>query len=81
MKSISSTEANRDFSKLLREVSHGQEVQITSRGRPVAVMSPVSLRRAAPRAAAVQLLARLEAQATAQASPGARDWSRDELYR
>lgn len=81
MKNISSTDANRDFSKLLREVSHGQEVQITSRGRPVAVMSPVNMRRAAPRAAAMQLLARLDAQAAAQASPAARDWLRDELYR
>lgn len=80
MKIISSTEANRDFSKLLREVSHGQEVQITSRGRPVAVMSPVGPQRAARRAAAAQLLARLLAQATARTGPAVRDWSRDELY-
>ena len=38
-KTISATEANRQFSKLLREAQEGFTVTITSRGQPVAVLS------------------------------------------
>ena len=78
MKQVTSTEANRDFSKLLQAVAKGERVQISSRGRPVAVMLPASPQRAAAQEAAAQLLARLEAQA---ADGQSRDWSRDDLYR
>lgn len=78
MKQVTSTEANRDFSKLLQAVAHGEQVQISSRGRPVAVMLPATPSRGGARAATLQLLARLEAQA-ADGRP--RDWSRDDLYR
>ncbi len=78
MKQVSSTEANRDFSKLLQAVAAGEEVQISSRGRPVAVMRPIGPRAAPAKAALAQLLARLQTQA-ADGQP--RDWSRDDLYR
>ncbi|MDO9286081.1 MAG: type II toxin-antitoxin system Phd/YefM family antitoxin [Aquabacterium sp.] len=78
MKQVTSTEANRDFSKLLQAVAHGEQVQISSRGRPVAVMLPAAHSRGGARAATLELLARLQAQA-ADGQP--RDWSRDDLYR
>ncbi len=77
MKAVTSTEANRGFSQLLREVSLGETVQITSRGRAVALLSPVDLRAQLRRQAAkASLLQRLAAQPVA----GQRDWARDELY-
>ncbi len=38
MKTVSAAEANREFSKLLRDVQQGETVTITSRGKPVARM-------------------------------------------
>jgi prevent-host-death family protein len=40
MKTVSAAEANRSFSKLLGQVDKGEEVLITSRGRPVAKLVP-----------------------------------------
>lgn len=40
MKMITATEANRDFSKLLEEVTAGEVVGITKHGRIVATLSP-----------------------------------------
>lgn len=40
MRTISAADANRHFSKLLREVQAGETVTITSRGVPVATMTP-----------------------------------------
>jgi prevent-host-death family protein len=77
MKAITSTEANREFSKLLRAVAQGQSIQITSRGRPVATLSPIDSRGLKRRAAGkAGLLARLDRQPIG----GGREWSRDELY-
>ena len=42
MKTVSATEANRHFSKLLREVKAGETVIVTSRGKPVVEMRPPS---------------------------------------
>lgn len=39
MKSISSADANRHFSALLREVLRGKRVTVTSRGKPIAIIS------------------------------------------
>jgi prevent-host-death family protein len=41
MKMITATEANRDFSRLLEEVSEGASIGITKRGKMVATLSPV----------------------------------------
>ena len=43
-KAVSAAAANRDFSKLLRGVSAGRSYVITSHGRPVANLIPVSYR-------------------------------------
>ncbi len=40
-RSISATEANREFSRILGEVSSGQTYVVTSHGKPVARMVPV----------------------------------------
>lgn len=41
-RSISATEANREFSRVLSEVSGGATYVVTSHGKPVAKMVPVS---------------------------------------
>jgi prevent-host-death family protein len=40
MKTVSAREANQAFSELLSQVESGEEILITKRGRPVAVLSP-----------------------------------------
>ena len=73
---ITSADANRQFSKLLRRVRDGQTVTITSHGRPVARMVPVADVENGRLAARSQLIARLDRARVR--SIGA--WSRDELY-
>ena len=41
MASVGAREANRSFSKILREAESGKTVTITRNGRPVARLSPV----------------------------------------
>ena len=77
MKSISAAEANRHFSALLREVSRGTRITVTSRGKPVATITAADPGEQRERVAARRaLLARLRATAPS----GTRDWSRAELY-
>jgi prevent-host-death family protein len=77
MKSVSAAEANRHFSSLLREVSRGAQITVTSRGKPVATISAAGQVERRERAAAKRaLLSRLRATA----ATGTRNWSRDELY-
>ena len=40
MRAVTAREANQSFSELLSDVERGEEVLITKRGRPVAVLSP-----------------------------------------
>ena len=40
MKTVSAREANQTFSELLSQVESGEEILITKRGQPVAVLSP-----------------------------------------
>ena len=40
MRAVTAREANQSFSELLNDVERGEEVLITKRGRPVAVLSP-----------------------------------------
>lgn len=40
---VTATEANRSFSKLLRAVARGEKVEITSHGRKIAVLSPAEI--------------------------------------
>lgn len=76
MKTITATDANRKFSKLLKDVSHGQVFTVVSRGRPVAIISPFKADTRARQAAKKRLIERLNGQKVI----GKREWSRNELY-
>lgn len=76
MKSFSAAEANRKFSRVLRQVREGQTVVVTSRGQAVAVIAPISGRHHEQVKARRRLLKRLRAQRAS----GVRDWTRVELY-
>ncbi|PWC63612.1 hypothetical protein TSH7_12895 [Azospirillum sp. TSH7] len=39
---VSAAEANRDFTKMLREVEGGARITITKDGKPVAILSPAA---------------------------------------
>ncbi len=81
---ISAAEANRGFSRVLREVSQGASYVVTSHGRPVAKVTPYAppeapepLKTQAERDAALKaLLERLRTQPVQNIGP----WTRDELY-
>jgi len=76
MKTISAADANRHFSGLLRDVATGQVVTVLSRGKPVAVIGPVTRESGQRRIARQSLLERLRQNE----AYGARNWTRDELY-
>ncbi len=77
MKTISAADANRHFSALLRDVSRGARITVTSRGKPVATIAAVDATEGRERAAARRaLLSRLR---TVPAT-GVRNWTRNELY-
>lgn len=77
MKTVTAAQANRQFSAVLREVSQGERVLVTSRGKAVATIEPVRRpTRGRPGAAKRRLLAHLGLVEAI----GARQWTRDELY-
>ena len=59
MKTVSAAEANRHFSKILRDVRAGETVIVTSRGEPVVQIQPPSRTPAEQEAAKQELLAYL----------------------
>ena len=80
MKTVSAADANRHFSKILRDVKAGETVLVTSRGAPVARIGPIpdaTEALSARQIAARRLLDRLRSQPV---SNGTRDWTRDDLY-
>jgi prevent-host-death family protein len=77
MKTVSAADANRHFSKILREVQAGATITVTSRGKPVATIRPADDEDSARNAAWRDLRTRLAAQ-PAQDIPI--DWTRDDLY-
>ena len=74
---ISAADANRNFSKLLRDVRDGGSYMITSQGKPVAKLVAVEARDHVRTAAKRMLLERLHAQ---RATPPIGRWTRDQLY-
>jgi prevent-host-death family protein len=77
-KAVSASDANRDFSKLLRGVREGRTFVITSHGAPVARLSPMHHSQTPVRTAAKRvLLERLRTQASTRPIG---HWTRDELY-
>ena len=75
MTTLSAAEANRHFSQVLRQVARGETLIVTSRGKPMATIAPIT-RQAGRILAKRQLLARLASQPPA----GDRSWTRAELY-
>jgi prevent-host-death family protein len=73
---ISAADANRRFSEVLRRVRDGSSFVVTSHGKPVAKIMPVSRTDRVASRARGALLARLRAQPTVDIGR----WTRDELY-
>lgn len=79
MLTVSASEANRSFSKLLREVEQGKQVTVTSHGRRVAVISPPESDEVA-REKKLKALAALQAHWATVEHVTVGPWTRDELY-
>ena len=77
-KVVTAAEANRSFSKLLKEVRKGNQVEVTSHGDVVARIVPAETpgERARRDRAWKALLKRLKSQPAMNSGP----WSRDEAY-
>ncbi len=73
---VSATEANRGVSRILRRVRDGHSFVVTSQGRPVARIAPITNREELVPGARAALLSRLERQPVVDAGR----WTRDELY-
>ena len=76
---VSASEANRSFSRILREVEAGATITVTSHGRPVARIVPVDAEAEAREAANVRLMAWLDELAKSPIRVVG-PWTRDELY-
>jgi prevent-host-death family protein len=79
-KSISAANANRNFSKLLRDVRKGRSYIVTSHGEPVAKLVPTSEKEGLGERAFASLLARLKATKPATGKNARKRWTREELY-
>ena len=75
-KTISAAEANRRFSRVLREVGRGQTYVVTSHGRPVAKIAPLAANDSVRAKARKALLQRLRGQSVMNVGR----WKREELY-
>lgn len=73
---VSAAEANREFSRLLRGVREGNSYVVTSHGRPVAKLVPISKSSEEKEAAFQKLMARLRSQPVQNVGR----WTREELY-
>jgi len=78
MRSVSAREANQHFARILGEAASGEEIVITRRGQPVAVMSPYRAPTSTPeKEAAIQRIREMMRRGIGR---GARRFSRDEIY-
>lgn len=59
-RTITATEANREFSRVFNEVANGETYVVTARGKPVIKMTPVSAEEADREARKQRLKAYLE---------------------
>lgn len=76
MRTITASEANRSFSKMLRDVAEGESYTILSRGRAVATIYPAEPKADQRSLSKSALLKRLSSQPIT----GKREWTREELY-
>jgi len=75
-KVVSSADANRRFSELMRTVKKGRSVIVTNHGKPVAKITPVVEDERVAQGARSALFARLRSERAVNAGR----WTRDELY-
>lgn len=75
-KTVSASDANRNFSRLLEGVRRGKSYVVTSHGRPVAQICPIEKSLNEMNAARKALFERLDRQPVIDIGP----WTRDELY-
>jgi prevent-host-death family protein len=73
---VSAADANRRFSELLRTVREGRRIIVTSHGRPVAKIVPITEHDQTHRGARTGLISRLRAEPVVDIGR----WTRDELY-
>lgn len=80
MSVVGAREANRSFSKILKEAESGKVVTITRNGKPVAQLSPVGKqwRSAAEREKAIAKM--VEAMKNSGLHLGGRRFTRDEMH-
>jgi len=75
-KAISASDANRKFSRVLREVREGQSYVVTSHGKAVARIAAFAESGATAASARASLLSRLRSERVVKIGR----WKRDELY-
>ncbi len=74
---VNAADANRSFSKLLKEVAKGESITVLSHGRPVATLSPPRGSSCERQQSRTALLKRLSLEPVTDQQ---RTWTRDELY-
>jgi len=74
---VNAADANRSFSKLLRQVAQGESFTVLSHGRPVATLAPAQNQSREKRQSRTTLLKRLSLEPMSDQS---RTWTRDELH-
>jgi prevent-host-death family protein len=79
MRSVSAREANQQFARILGEAANGEEIVITRRGKPVAVLAPYRRAPLTPeQKVAIEELVEMMKRGLVQ---GARRFTRDEMQR
>jgi prevent-host-death family protein len=82
MRSVSAREANQQFSRLLDEAANGEEIVITRRGKPVAVLAPYRRAPLTPgQEAAIEELVAMMKRGLVSSGRGGRRFTRDEMQR
>jgi prevent-host-death family protein len=79
MRQVTAREANQHFAKVLSAVEGGEQVVISKRGKPVAVMSPYKPALDAEHQAAVEHLKAVMAEPVKLGAPF-RTFTRDEMH-
>lgn len=81
-RTVTATEANRSFSKLLREVQQGARVGITSHGRTIAELRPFEDEEdaGAARQRRIEALETLKKRWAGRKRTTIGPWTREELY-
>ena len=78
MRTVSAREANQQFARILGEASAGEEIVITRRGKPVAVLAPYRPQTLTPEQKAA--IVRIREMMQRGIGRGARRFTRDEIY-